>query len=258
MNITSKLTAYTVFVIAMVLSLLLMMNYFKFQNILSDVTTSRLAVINKNLEDSINNAVNLGLALEEIQVGQLINRAKKNDKEIESIDVFDANGMVIFSTTFTFKGIKTQVPPKILNKVVKIKEPNVSNDWSSNNNKYFVVGVTIYNSFDRAIGGIVLKYDKTQYKAEVASMLKELLISTGLTLFGAALIAFVGIRLGFRRLSRSYASMEKSIQNIKNKNTPTVKDGSPFDEKLQKITKNIDEAINLINQSQTVNSTKTK
>ena len=132
MNITSKLTAYTVFVIAMVLSLLLMMNYFKFQNILSDVTTSRLAVINKNLEDSINNAVNLGLALEEIQVGQLINRAKKNDKEIESIDVFDANGMVIFSTTFTFKDIKTQVPPEILNKVVKIKEPNVSNKWSSN------------------------------------------------------------------------------------------------------------------------------
>ena len=89
-------------------------------------------------------------------------------------------------------------------------------------------------------------------------MLKELLISTGLTLFGAAFIAFIGIRLGFRGLSRSYASMEKSIQNIKNKNSPTAKEGSPFDEKLQKITKNIDEAINLIDQSQTVKSTKTK
>jgi hypothetical protein len=50
MNITTKMTVYTTCILALVLSLLLTMNYFKFGNILTNVTTSRLAVINNNLE----------------------------------------------------------------------------------------------------------------------------------------------------------------------------------------------------------------
>ena len=48
MNITTKMTVYTTCILALVPGLLLTMNYFKYGNILSNVTTSRLAVINKN------------------------------------------------------------------------------------------------------------------------------------------------------------------------------------------------------------------
>ena len=47
------MTVFATCILAIVLGLLLMMNYFKFSNILTDVTTSRLAVINKNLESSL-------------------------------------------------------------------------------------------------------------------------------------------------------------------------------------------------------------
>ena len=50
MNITTKMTDYTICILAMVLGLLLTMNYFKHGNILTGVNTSRLSVINKNPE----------------------------------------------------------------------------------------------------------------------------------------------------------------------------------------------------------------
>lgn len=67
MNITTKMTVYTTCILAMVLGLLLTMNYFKYGNILTEVTTSRLAVINKNIEFSLTRATNLGLTLEELE-----------------------------------------------------------------------------------------------------------------------------------------------------------------------------------------------
>ena len=59
MNITTKMTVYTTCILALVLGLLLTMNYFKYGNILTDVTTSRLAVINKNLEFSLSRCLNV-------------------------------------------------------------------------------------------------------------------------------------------------------------------------------------------------------
>ncbi len=49
-NIATKMTDYTTCILAMVLGLLLTMNYFKHGNILTGVNTSRLSVINKNPE----------------------------------------------------------------------------------------------------------------------------------------------------------------------------------------------------------------
>jgi|TARA_B110000467_G_C17891893_1_gene250302 hypothetical protein len=99
MNITTKMTGYTTCILAMVLGLLLTMNYFKYGNILTDVNTSRLAVINKNLEFSLSRATNLGLALEELQFAdRLLKRAKESDPAIREIQVFDNSGRVLFST----------------------------------------------------------------------------------------------------------------------------------------------------------------
>ena len=99
MNITTKMTDYTTCILAMVLGLLLTMNYFKYGSILTDVNTSRLAVINKNLEFSLSRATNLGLGLEELQFAdRLLKRAKESDPAIREIQVFDNSGRVLFST----------------------------------------------------------------------------------------------------------------------------------------------------------------
>ncbi len=260
MSITSKMTVYTVLVIAMVSSLLLMMNYFKFQNILSNVTSSRLAVVNQTLEDSISNAVNLGLALDEIQISQsIIDRAKKSDKDIQSIDVFDANGQVLFSTRDG--GNKTKIAAGVLEKLIKIKPANnVTNEWNNTTDEAFVLGVTLYNSFDRAIGGIVLNYDKSQYNGQVAAMLKELLTATGFILFGAAILAFIGIGFGFRQLRRSYAAMDAALSNVRDGTafTTAEPDTNSFDYKLKRIAGNVDEAYSLIYQSGASASKSTK
>jgi hypothetical protein len=133
----------------MVPGLLLMMNYFKFSNILTDVTTSRLAVINKNLESSLSRATNLGLALDELQFADtLLKRAKVSDAAIQEIEVFDNNGAILFATGRQVQGGK--VDPSVLRQLAPIRKPaNV--EWSAHTEEQFVAGVTLFNSFDRRL-----------------------------------------------------------------------------------------------------------
>ena len=136
----------------------------------------------------------------------------------------------------------------------------MTNEWNNTTGEAFVVGVTLYNSFDRAIGGIVLNYDKSQYNGQVAAMLKELATATGLVLLGAAILAFIGIGFGFRELSRSYAAMEAALANVRDGKTSTAAepDTGSFDYKLQTIAGNVDEAYSLIDQSGASASKSTK
>ncbi len=205
MNITTKMTVFATCILAMVLGLLLTMNYFKFGNILTDVTTSRLAVINKNLESSLSRATNLGLALEELQfVDNLLKRAKASDAAIQEIEVFDNNGAILFTTARRVEGSK--VDSSVLRQLAPVRKPgNV--EWSAHTEEKFVAGVTLFNSFDRSIGGIVLRYDRGGYTSLVEIVLKDLFVVTSVLLAIAAIIAGLGISLGFRELRHTYASM---------------------------------------------------
>ena len=207
MNITTKMTVYTTCILALVLGLLLTMNYFKYGNILTDVTTSRLEAINKNLEFSLSRATNLGLALEELQFADtLLKRAKDSDPAIREIEVFDLSGKVLFSTRTAAEDSK--VEKHIMGLIAPLRKKDTT-EWSAHTDEQFVAGVTLYNSFDRSIGGVVLRYDRSGYEILVTSVLEKLIAVTAAVLGIAALVAGIGISLGFRELRHTYAAIPK-------------------------------------------------
>lgn len=254
MNITTKMTVYTTCILAMVLGLLLTMNYFKYGNILTDVTTSRLAVINKNLEFSLSRASNLGLALEELQFADtLLKRAKESDPAIREIQVFDNNGKVLFSTG----DIKTET--RVDENVVGLLEPLRKKDtteWAAHTDDQFVAGITIYNSFDRSIGGVVLRYDRSSYHALVGGVLEKLVVVTGILLGISAVVAWIGISFGFRELRHTYASMQLALATVKKSHDAEGKETgdqdmsdqetADFRVRLGSVTKTVDEAMTQI------------
>tara|TARA_R110002111_G_scaffold186233_1_gene252135 strand:+ start:349 stop:1239 length:891 start_codon:yes stop_codon:yes gene_type:complete len=252
MNITTKMTVYTTCILALVLGLLLTMNYFKYGNILTDVTTSRLAVINKNLEFSLSRATNLGLALEELQFADtLLKRAKGSDPAIREIEVFDLSGKVLFSTADSVANKK--VDASVVGLIAPLRGRDTT-EWAAHSKEQFVTGVTLYNSFDRAIGGVVLHYDRSGYVTLVEGVLEKLLVVTAVVLGIAALVACIGISLGFRELRHTYASMQTALANLKEsgdsaENGSADPEASDFRGKLSTVTATMNEAMNEIDVS---------
>jgi len=209
MKISSKALISMILVLFIVMGLIFMMSYFKFQTTLATLIQNRLIVISITMGESIESAIDLGLGLGEMRTAEeVIARAKRDDPGIASIQIFDDKGQILYSTQKGMAG--TNVPPYVL------QAPEKSNDraWRLDRGNYFVNGVSLLNSFDQMIGGIVLTYSKDAYNTKVAALTNSLTRKSILIFVGFAILAFIGIKLGFRGLGRYADSIESSYERI--------------------------------------------
>jgi len=209
MKISSKALISMILVLFIVMGLIFMMSYFKFQTTLATLIQNRLTVISITMGESIESAIDLGLALSEMRTAEeVIARAKRNDLGIASIQIFDDNGQILYSTEKEMAGIN--VPPYVLQAL----KDSGDRAWRLDRGNYFVNGVSLLNSFDQMIGGIVLTYSKDAYNTKVAALTNSLTRKSILIFVGFAILAFIGIKLGFRGLGRYADSIESSYERI--------------------------------------------
>jgi len=209
MKISSKAVVCMILVLLIVMGLIFMMSYFKFQTTLATLIQNRLTVISITMGESIESAIDLGLGLGEMRTAEaVISRAKRNDPGIASIQIFDNNGQILYSTQKRMAGI--HVPPYVLQAL----EESDGQAWRLDRGNSFVNGVSLLNSFDKMIGGIVLTYSKDAYNTKVAALTKSLTRKSILIFVGFAILALIGIKLGFRGLGRYADSIESSYERV--------------------------------------------
>lgn len=242
-----------ILVLLIVMGLIFMMSYFKFQTTLATLIQNRLTVSSITMGESIESAIDLGLGLREMRTAeQVLARAKRNDPGIASIHIFDNNGQILYSTQKEMTG--TNVPPYVLQALGDSDDQS----WWLDRGGYFVNGVSLLNSFDQMLGGIVLTYPKDAYNTKVAALTHSLARKSILIFAGFAMLAFIGIKFGFRGLSRYAESIESSYQRIQEdgdavctidlSGLPAAASTEPrirmddLDEKLCKIRDNLSEA----------------
>jgi len=198
-----------ILVLLIVMGLIFMMSYFKFQTTLATLIQNRLSVISITMSEAIESAIDLGLGLGEMRTAdEVIARAKRNDPGIVSIQIFDNNGQILFSTQKEMAG--TNVPLYVL----QAQEESDGRAWRLDKGNSFVNGVSLLNSFDQVVGGVVLEYPKDAYNTKVAALANSLTRKSILIFAGFAILAFIGIKLGFRGLSRYGESIESSYERI--------------------------------------------
>lgn len=209
MKISSKGLISMILVLLIVMGLIFMMSYFKFQTTLATLIQNRLSVISITMSEAIESAIDLGLGLGEMRTAdEVIARAKRNDPGIVSIQIFDNNGQILFSTQKEMAG--TNVPLYVL----QAQEESDGRAWRLDKGNSFVNGVSLLNSFDQVVGGVVLEYPKDAYNTKVAALFNSLTRKSILIFAGFAILAFIGIKLGFRGLSRYGESIESSYERI--------------------------------------------
>src|SRR5688572_23822171 len=76
-----------------------LLNYFKYRSTANRLVTERLVVTGKAVENSIQNALELGLQFSDMTtLPTTLDRERATDDLIQGIDVFDTDGKLLYST----------------------------------------------------------------------------------------------------------------------------------------------------------------
>lgn len=188
------------------------LNYAKFGTVLSGLVQTRFEVVGLNLKQSIEHGLSLGLPLDSIRNTQnVIDSAKSARPEILSIEVFDQAGRVRFDTDRSGEG------QAVTRNWLRAQEGADSRHevlWTAPDNEAVLVGVSLYNNFDKIVGGVALRYSRQYAQSLSASMLERLTMVALVVLAGTALIVGPLVYLVFRQLIRSFRKMERAASAV--------------------------------------------
>lgn len=210
------------------------LNYYKYQSTLRELVESRFIVVGLDIKHSIEGSVNLGIPLSQTENTQeILNRVKAADEQILSVEVFaisGADGNRLFGTDA--EGIGKKVPESWVNGA----ESKDSNTWQFDEPEAFGVGIALINSFNKRIGGIVVRYSRAYQQTKIEAMFQSL---------ARTVLAFIGVYVFFRPISTTFSRMtaslssllsnEEPVFNAANAETPEEKHYAAFQEKTHKV-----------------------
>lgn len=182
----------TVWIILMsVLGLLYLMNYMKFDSVMSNVVSSKLDVISSSLKTSMERVDRMGIPFESADnLKDQFNHARTRESDVTAISLVNQNGELLIHSSST-QG--THVPPEVLRRALTSNEVR----WSYNNDAQLYSGLQTFDSFGNLSGSIVIEYDKSALFGVYALVKLHLLEATVVIFLITALIVFLVVRLGF-------------------------------------------------------------
>ena len=173
-----------------------------------DQVVQRDSYLLHSLRTAAENYLAIGLSLEQMEALQgLIERERASFAHVQAIDVFAANGRLLYSTDLNALG--SQVPPHWRDSLSN------SAPWLREEPGQRQLGTRFDNDLGQAAGGIVLTISTTptpltlaqwQARGQTALYLLALLLLTGLA-------AWAGVALGLRRLLAPYERVARILQD---------------------------------------------
>jgi hypothetical protein len=139
-------------------------------------------------------------------VQDLLDREKSRDTNILSIEAFDQNGSVVFSTDRTFIG------DLIANRWLAAWKQADKELWYVQEEDALVVGGPLVNSFDAVIGGIALRYSRSFLDKVLGNTAIVLLQVCGILIVLGAVGSMVGTYLFFRPVSRDLDLLAREFE----------------------------------------------
>ncbi|WP_235201762.1 hypothetical protein [Vibrio fortis] len=174
-----------------VLGLLYLMNYMKFDSVMSNVVSSKLDVISSSLKTSMERVDRMGIPFESADnLKDQFNHARTRESDVTAISLVNQNGELLIHSSST-QG--TNVPPEVLRRALTSNEVH----WSYNNDAQLYSGLQTFDSFGNLSGSIVIEYDKSALFGVYALVKLHLLEATVVIFLITALIVFLVVRLGF-------------------------------------------------------------
>lgn len=200
------------------------LNYFKYKSTISNIVKSRVLVVGRGIENSVQASLQLGMQFAELsQLPQLMQREKSSDRLIRGIDVFDVNGQVLYSTD------RGRVGQKVPSAWTTAAERAKGTEWSNEAPGEYVAGISVRNAFNLTVGYLGLRYSREEVERAAATAGREILLAALASFAAILVVAPLALVVVIRRFERDLRALEAAASRLEDRTPQAPAAGSAFD-----------------------------
>ena len=200
------------------------LNYFKYKSTIGGMIKSRVLVVGRSIENSVQASLSLGLQFTELStLPSLMEREKSADRLIRGIDVFDDTGQIIYSTE------PARVGQRVMRSWTESANRSKSTEWSSEGSDEYVAGISLKNNFDLTVGYLALRYSRDYVDRAAEKTAREILLIALLAFAGIAIVAPLALILVIRRFEQDLRTLEIAATHLEDRTQGPAITGSAFD-----------------------------
>lgn len=200
------------------------LNYFKYKSTISGIVKSRVLVIGRNIENSVQASLSVGMQFMEIgTMNALLSREKASDRLIRGIDVFDHTGQILYSTD------RQRVGEKVSPNWTEAAARSKTTEWGQEGADEYVAGISLKNNFDLTVGYLALRYSSEEVARAAKVAGREILLAAIISFVGIALIAPLALIVVIRRFERDLRTLETAASHLEDRIDHPIPAGSAFD-----------------------------
>lgn len=200
------------------------LNFFKYKSTFAEIVRERVLVVGRGIENAVQASLNVGMQFSELgTLPPLMEREMAADKLILGMDVFDANGQVIYSTDPA--RVRREVQPGWLTSAQRSK----TTEWSAQDGEEIIAGISIKNNFDLTVGYLALRYSRAYVDSAAGGVGREILSVSAIAFVAVALITPLALIVVIRRFERDLNVLETAVTHLEDGSPPPQPTGSAFD-----------------------------
>jgi hypothetical protein len=200
------------------------LNYFKYKSTIGNIVKSRVLLVGRGIENSVQASMQLGMQFGELsQLPQLMQREKSSDRLVRSIDVFDSSGQILYSTD------RARVGQKVPANWSTAPERASGTEWSFEESDDYVAGISLRNAFNLTVGYLALRYSRDEVERAASNAGREILIAALVSFAGIAIFAPLALIIVIRRFERDLRALEAAASHLEDRAQPPPPTGSAFD-----------------------------
>jgi hypothetical protein len=200
------------------------LNYFKYKSTIGGIVKSRVLVVGRSIENSIQASLALGLQFTELAtLPSQMEREKASDKLIQGIDVFDDTGQIIYSTD------AARVGQRVQRTWTESAARSKSTEWSAESQDDYVAGISLKNNFDLTVGYLALRYSRDYVDRAASAAARQITLAALGAFAGIALIAPLALIVVIRRFERDLQTLETAAVHLEDRGQQPALTGSAFD-----------------------------
>lgn len=235
------MVAVAVVVCAFAVGMSGLLNYFKYRSTTNRLVAERLVVTGKAIENSIQSALELGMQFTEIAtLPGTLDRERATDELIEGIDIFDTDGLLLYSTD-RLRANKP-IPREWLNAARKAGNEY----WFVDDGEDSAAGIPVRTNFGVTLGYLAMRYSADRVRDSTKSVGWQLaLVTAGIFVLSAGLSALALLAV-VRRLERDIADAEQALRCGEGSEAFVKASRGPFGKVLQDFMRHAVEADNKI------------
>jgi sensor histidine kinase regulating citrate/malate metabolism len=175
-NISARITLSLMVVLSAAVALIALLSFNKYQKAIEQLVEARYRFVLQDVAQTLSLSLDLRIPLDELNSLQsVVERRRSMNSDMQYIEIFDADGDILFSSDRTTIG--DVLPERWIAENLQAG----ATPWRRHDEDALVLGLPIRTSFGQTIGGIVLAYSTAPIQAQLDDMAWQLFRNAALT-----------------------------------------------------------------------------